>query len=76
MWWENPGFVSLILNKLNIPLSAKKTIGHTCVLEYLGIILDTVNMQGRLPEETIVLNINTVFVHWNQEGNSVHGMLW
>ena len=39
---------------MNIPLSAKKTIGHTRVLEYLGIILDTVIMQARLPEETIV----------------------
>ena len=35
--------LSLIFNKLNIPLSAKKTVGRTCVLEYLGIILETVN---------------------------------
>ena len=45
--------LSLIFNKLNIPLSAKKTVGPTCVLEYLGIILDTVNMQARLPEKIL-----------------------
>ena len=43
--------LSLIFNKLNIALSAKKTVDPTCVLEYLGIILDTVNMQTRLAEE-------------------------
>jgi hypothetical protein len=34
--------LSLIFNKLNIPLSPKKTIGPVCELEYLGIILDTI----------------------------------
>ena len=43
--------LSLIFNKLNITLSAKKTVDPTCVLDYLGIILDTVNMQTRLAEE-------------------------
>ena len=47
--------LSLIFNKLNIALSAKKTVDPTCVLEYLGIILDTVNMQTRLTEENGVL---------------------
>ena len=45
--------LSLIFNKLNVPLSAKKTVGPTCELEYLGVILDTVNMQARLPEDKI-----------------------
>ena len=35
-------------------LSAQKTVGPTCVLEYLGIILDTVNLQACLPEKIIV----------------------
>ena len=38
---------------LNLPLSAKKTVGPTSELEYLGIILDTINMQARLPLEKI-----------------------
>jgi hypothetical protein len=39
------------VTKARITLSAKKTVDPTCVLDYLGIILDTVNMQTRLAEE-------------------------
>ena len=42
-----------IFYRLNLPLSAKKTVGPTSELEYLGIILDTINMQARLPLEKI-----------------------
>lgn len=42
-----------IFHRLNLPLSAKKTVGPTSELEYLGIILDTINMQARLPLEKI-----------------------
>ncbi|CAG2235998.1 unnamed protein product [Mytilus edulis] len=45
--------LSLIFNKLNIPLSSKKTVGPVCELEYLGIILDTINMQARLPLDKV-----------------------
>ncbi|VDI65046.1 Hypothetical predicted protein [Mytilus galloprovincialis] len=45
--------LSLIFNKLSIPLSKKKTVGPSCVLEYLGIVLDTVNMQARLPQDKV-----------------------
>ncbi|XP_076089881.1 uncharacterized protein LOC143061586 [Mytilus galloprovincialis] len=45
--------LSLIFNKLNIPLSCKKTVGPVCELEYLGIILDTINMQARLPLDKV-----------------------
>jgi len=43
----------MIFKKLNIPLSAKKTVGPTFVLEYLGIILDTQNMQAHLPTDKV-----------------------
>jgi hypothetical protein len=46
--------LSIIFNKLRMSLSAQKTVGPTCVLEYLGIILDTVNLQACLPEKIIV----------------------
>ena len=36
--------LSMIFNKLHIPLSVKKTVGPVTELEYLGIILDSVNM--------------------------------
>ena len=45
--------LTMIFNKLAIPLSKKKTIGPTCVIEYLGIILDSVNMEARLPRDKI-----------------------
>ncbi|CAG2221610.1 unnamed protein product [Mytilus edulis] len=43
--------ITLIFNRLNIPISKKKTVGPTCTIEYLGIILDTVSFEARLPNE-------------------------
>ena len=45
--------LSMIFNKLHIPLSAKKTVGPVTELEYLGIILDSVNMLARLPLDKV-----------------------
>ena len=45
--------LSMIFNKLHIPLSAKKTVGPVTELEYLGIILDSVNMLARLPSDKV-----------------------
>lgn len=38
---------------LGIPLSTKKTEGPSHVLEYLGIFLDSIKMEARLPREKI-----------------------
>ncbi len=38
---------------LDIPLSSRKTVGPSQCLEYLGIILDSVHMESRLPQEKI-----------------------
>ncbi|KAK3098128.1 hypothetical protein FSP39_016419 [Pinctada imbricata] len=38
-----------VFNTLSIPLSAKKTVGPSTSIEYLGIILDSENMEARLP---------------------------
>ena len=43
--------LTMIFNRLSIPISEKKTIGPTTCLEYLGIILDTESMEARLPED-------------------------
>jgi hypothetical protein len=43
-----------IFKNLGIPLSARKTEGPSHVIEYLGIYLDTVKMEARLPREKIV----------------------
>ena len=42
-----------IFHLLGVPLSEKKTEGPSHVLEYLGIILDTVKMEARLPAEKV-----------------------
>ena len=42
-----------IFHVLGIPLSEKTTEGPSHILEYLGIILDTVRMEARLPEEKV-----------------------
>lgn len=45
--------LTMIFARLNIPLSAHKTVGPTHVLEYLGIILDALLMEARLPQDKI-----------------------
>ena len=45
--------LTMIFNRLNIPLSKKKTVGPYTTLEYLGIILDTVKMEARLPHDKV-----------------------
>ena len=45
--------LTLVFRKLGLPLSQKKTVGPTHVLEYLGIILDSIRMEARLPTEKV-----------------------
>ena len=45
--------LTLVFNKLGIPLSTHKSVGPATVLEYLGIILDTQLMEARLPMEKV-----------------------
>ena len=42
-----------IFASLGIPLSAKKTVGPTECLEYLGIILDIEKMEAKLPQDKL-----------------------
>ena len=39
--------------RLRVPLATQKSIGPTCCLEYLGIILDSENMIAKLPMDKI-----------------------
>ena len=41
---------------LNIPLSETKTLGPAPILEYLGITLDTLAMEARLPPDKLTPN--------------------
>ena len=45
--------MTMIFNRLNIPLSAHKTMGPLTYIEYLGIVLDTVKLEARLPQDKI-----------------------
>nr|XP_006822332.1 PREDICTED: uncharacterized protein LOC102808029 [Saccoglossus kowalevskii] len=45
--------LTLIFRRLGIPIAPHKTVGPTTVLEYLGIELDTVRMQARLPQDKL-----------------------
>ena len=45
--------LSLVFNRLKIPLAKHKCIGPATCLEYLGIILDSIKMEARLPLEKV-----------------------
>lgn len=46
--------LTMLFNNLNVPLAKNKTIGPDTVMEYLGIILDSHQMQARLPMDKIL----------------------
>lgn len=54
--------LTLIFNKLKVPISKPKTEGPTTALEYLGIILDSEKMEARLPTDKIDRIVN--FIRW------------
>ena len=51
--------LTMIFGQLHLPLSKPKTIGPSHCLEYLGITLDTENMQARLPEDKLHRHLRT-----------------
>ena len=53
--------LSLIFDRLHIPLAHHKCIGPTVCLEYLDIVLDSVNMEARLPLDKVQRISNIVF---------------
>ena len=44
---------TMIFKKMNIWLSTKKTVDPDTTLEYLRVILDTANMEARLPQNKV-----------------------
>lgn len=51
--YRTMALLTMIFKQLSIPLSIKKTIGPLTELEFLGIILDSVNMQAKLPADKV-----------------------
>ena len=43
----------LIFKNLGVPIAAKKTEGPSTILEFMGIVLDTVWMEARLPGDKV-----------------------
>ena len=53
----------LTLKNLGIPISKHKTEGPSTVLQFLGILLDSVRMEARLPEDK-VQRLRSDLSHW------------
>jgi hypothetical protein len=45
--------LNMIFHRLRIPIAEHKTMGPSPVMEYLGIELDTIKMQARLPQNKV-----------------------
>ncbi|XP_070539681.1 uncharacterized protein [Ptychodera flava] len=45
--------ITLIFKRLSVPIAPHKTVGPVTILEYLGIELDTVKMEARLPHDKL-----------------------
>ena len=45
--------ITMVFNRLRLPIAPHKTVGPTHALEYLGITLDTISMEARLPENKL-----------------------
>ncbi|XP_021339760.1 uncharacterized protein LOC110440977 [Mizuhopecten yessoensis] len=50
---RNMALLHHIFNRLGIPMAKHKTSGPNTVMEYLGIVLDSENMEARLPEDKL-----------------------
>ena len=54
---------------LNIPLAIQKVEGPTTCLDFLGIILDTIQMEAQLPDEKLIRIYHTV-ANWLDKRNA------
>lgn len=50
---RNMALLTLIFNRLKIPLAKHKTEGPSTTITFLGITLDSINMEARLPLEKL-----------------------
>ncbi|CAC5360218.1 unnamed protein product [Mytilus coruscus] len=64
-----------VFDSLKIPLSAHKTVGPSASLEYLGIILDSMHMIAKLPDEKLVRIKDILYSYLNRRSCSKHEML-
>ncbi|CAC5383023.1 unnamed protein product [Mytilus coruscus] len=62
-------------NSLKIPLSAHKTVGPSTSLEYLGLILNSMHMFAKLPDEKLVRIKDILYSYHNRRSCTKHEML-
>ncbi|CAG2197904.1 unnamed protein product [Mytilus edulis] len=63
---RNMNTMLYVFNSLKIPLSAHKTVGPSTSLEYLGIILDSMHMIAKLPDEKLVRIKDILYSYLNR----------
>lgn len=61
---ESLAFMLSTFRQLNIPIAQEKTIGPVQVIEFMGIILDSIRMEARLPDDKIQ-RIKAAFSQWS-----------
>ncbi|CAG2233319.1 unnamed protein product [Mytilus edulis] len=72
---RNMNTMLYVFNSLKIPLSAHKTGGPSTSLEYLGIILDSMHMIAKLPDEKLVRIKNILYSYLNRRSCTKREML-
>ena len=56
-----------LCEQLGVPLAPDKTVGPTTALQFLGITLDTVSMEARLPEDKLAQCRSLILSFLNRE---------
>ena len=66
---QNLHIMIQVCQLLNVPLAIEKVEGPSTVLEFLGILLDTVRMQARLPEDKLA-RLRAMVSEWLDKHNA------
>jgi len=66
---HNLNQLKLLCRQLGIPLALEKVSGPTKLLAFLGIVIDTVRMEVRLPEDKLA-RIKMLLVTWLTKKNA------
>ena len=60
---QNLSIIQKVCASLGIPLALEKVEGPSTILTFLGITLDTINMEARLPEDKLI-RIRQLITSW------------
>jgi hypothetical protein len=65
---RNMALLAHMFKSLHIPTAPTKTVGPSEVLEFLGIILDSVRMEARLPQDKLI-RLTQILVEFSQRSS-------